>query len=89
MANIYDGVIDRISEGIAVILIDSLKKEYHYNISEAPFPLREGLWLDITLDDEDQIEQIVANEAKTEAQSKKISDVMSRVRKRKASKFKK
>lgn len=83
------GVVDRISEGkYAVILVESLKKEFIVDINTVDVSLREGLWLDLILDANDKIQQLTPNEQLTKKNEQKVDDLMSKLRKRKGSKFK-
>lgn|SRR5699024_2527042 len=82
-------VVDRISEGkTAVILAEEIRKEFTVDIDQADIPLREGLWLNLTIDQTDNIIAMEANEALTKEKTAAIDNVMARLRKRKGSKFK-
>jgi len=89
MTKRVNGVVDRISESkYAVIIVESIKKEFHVDIHTVDVSLKEGLWLDIILDESDEIKQLIPNEQLTENNKKSVDDLMSKLRKRKGSKFK-
>lgn len=82
-------VVDRISEGkFAVILAEEINKEFIIPIEKATIPLRPGLWLDITLNEKNQIETMQANETLTNEKAQSVSNMMEKLRKRKGSKYK-
>ncbi len=84
-----NGVVDRISEGKhAVILVESLNKEYLIDVNESEVSLWEGLWLDLLLDEKNEIKQLTPNEQLTEKNKQNVDDLMGKLRKRKGSKFK-
>lgn len=82
-------VVDRISEEkFAVILAEEINKEFIIPIEKATIPLRPGLWLDITLNEKNQIETMQANETLTNEKAQSVSNMMEKLRKRKGSKYK-
>lgn len=46
----YHGVVDRVTNGIAVILVDSLQKQFEMRQQDLPTDAKEGTWLSLTLD---------------------------------------
>ncbi|RQW22979.1 DUF3006 domain-containing protein [Bacillus sp. C1-1] len=46
----YHGVVDRVTNGIAVILVDSLQKQFEMRQQDLPIDAKEGTWLSLTLD---------------------------------------
>ena len=82
-------VVDRISEEkFAVILAEEINKEFIIPIEKATIQLRAGLWLDITLNEQNQIETMQANETLTNEKAQSVSNMMEKLRKRKGSKYK-
>lgn len=89
MSQQVNGVVDRISEGkYAVILVESIKREFLVDVQTVDVSLREGLWLDIILDESNEIKDLIPNEQLTEKNKQNVDDLMSKLRKRKGSKFK-
>ncbi len=85
----YEAVLDRIEDGkFAVILAESLNKEFVIDVSLLPEGSKEGTWFKITIQD-DQIEQITIDEAKTKEKLKTINEKLNLLRQKKSSsKFK-
>lgn len=83
------GYIDRIEdERFAVILIDSLGKEFVVNVWDLPETAKEGSYLTITLID-GEISGLVVNQQETETMEKEISEKLQRIKSRSgASRFK-
>lgn len=84
-----NAVVDRISKGKAVILIESHQKEIVFDVDKADILLQEGDWLDLELDNKDKITSMQINYALTEERKEKVESVMDRLKKKKGSKFKK
>ncbi|HZW68935.1 MAG TPA: DUF3006 family protein [Pseudogracilibacillus sp.] len=85
-----NAVVDRISEGkYAVILAEEIKKEFILSLADIDIHLREGLWLTLNLNEDDEIIGIQADETLTAQKQAKVSDVMAKLRQRKGSKYKK
>lgn len=84
-----NGVIDRIVDGKAVILIESHNKEIFFNVEESLLSLKEGYWLNVGLEDNGEISSIKVDYNLTSERADKIQNVMSKLNKRKGSKFKK
>lgn len=81
-------VVDRITNGNqAVILAESINKEFILNTNETSVTLREGLWLDITIS-KGHITSIKANEALTKEKSQAITNKLNRLKQKKGSKYK-
>jgi len=84
-----EAVVDRISEQkYAVIIAESIKRQFDVNTHEIDVPLREGLWVDLYVNDQDEIVRIEPNERLTQERKQQIDAKMTRLRKRKGSKFK-
>lgn len=89
MVKQLSAVVDRISEGKhAVIIAEEINEEFIIDIETINVTLREGLWVDLSIDSEGNISQVLPNEALTKQQAAKVSNVMERLRKRKGSKYK-
>lgn len=74
------GYVDRIEDGrFAVLLVDSLGKEFIVDISELPEGVSEGLYVKIILTD-GEIREITAESEKTEAMEQKIADQLQRIK---------
>src|SRR5690625_1830586 len=88
--NRVDGaVVDSISESTyAVLLEEKTEQEFGIPKDEVEIPLREGLWVELHVDDEGTIKKIVPNEVKTKEKAETIENIMTRLRKRKGSNFK-
>lgn len=84
-----NAVVDRISEGKAVILIESHKKEIIVDVNEVDIAIQEGDWLDLELDGDDNIMYIKENYELTEKQTDKIEVIVDRLKDKIGSKFKK
>lgn len=84
-----NAVVDRISEGkYAVVLAEEVKKEFVLSLADIDVSLREGLWLELTLNEAGEIIGIKVKEELTAEKQAKVSDVMAQLRKRKGSKYK-
>lgn len=84
-----NAVVDRISDGTKAILIaEQIKKEFIVDTNLISSPLKEGMWVDLYLDQNNQIKRIIPNEKLTQQKRHEISQIMNRLRKRKGSKFK-
>lgn len=83
-----NAVVDRISEGKAVILIESHQKEIILDVEKAKILLAAGDWLDLVLDSKDKITSMEINYALTEERKAKVESVMDRLKQKKGSKFK-
>jgi len=89
MKRVVEAVVDRISESTyAVFLAEETEEEFVISIEEIEIPLREGLWVELHVDDEGTVKEIVPNEAKTKEKAETIENIMTRLRKRKGSNFK-
>jgi len=89
MSHKTNAVVDRINDGKhAVILAEEIKREFVLSLAEIDESLREGLWLELTLDEDDKIIAIQVDEVLTSQKQTKVSDVMAQLRKRKGSKYK-
>ncbi|HLS22552.1 MAG TPA: DUF3006 family protein [Pseudogracilibacillus sp.] len=89
MKRVVEAVVDRISESTyAVFLAEKTEEEFVISIDEVEIPLREGLWVELHVDDEGTIKKIVPNEVKTKEKAETIENIMTRLRKRKGSNFK-
>lgn len=86
MEKLY-GVLDRIEDEKAVIIIEELKKEYIINHDELPKNSKIGSWY-ILKEIEDNIEIIGISDEKTSAQEEKVTSLMDKLTKNKrASKY--
>lgn len=83
-----NAVVDRISKGKAVILIESHQKEIILDVEKADILLEPGDWLDLVLDSKDKITSMQINYTLTEERKEKVESVMDRLKKKKGSKFK-
>ena len=83
------GYIDRIEdERFAVLLVDSLGKEFVVNVWDLPENAKEGSYLTVTLID-GEITGLVINQQETETMEKEISEKLQRIKsKSSTSKFK-
>lgn len=89
MVKKVSAVVDRISEGKhAVIIAEEINKEFIIDVGTVNTALREGLWVDLFLDNAGSITEVKPNEETTERKKAKVSNVMDRLRKRKGSKYK-
>lgn len=89
MVKKVSAVVDRISEGKhAVLISEQINKEFIIDVKTVSTALREGLWVDLFLDNNGDVTKVKPNEELTERQKAKVSNVMDRLRKRKGSKFK-
>lgn len=89
MGKKVNAVVDRISGGKhAVILAEELNKEFIVDTGTIDATLREGLWVDLFIDDAGSVIEVKPNEKLTKEQELKVSNVMERLRKRKGSKYK-
>lgn len=83
------GVLDRIEDGrYGVLLLENIKKEVVLDIEDFPAGSEEGDWFDITLDGED-IESLTFNKKTTDERKKTVQSKLSKLKKKKGSKFKK
>lgn len=83
----YDAVLDRIEEGKATILVESIGKEYVIEATSLPKDASEGMWLVVEIDAE-QIIVLDVNLEKTAVQKQQIGEQMERIRKKsRGSKF--
>ncbi|SES29464.1 DUF3006 domain-containing protein [Salipaludibacillus aurantiacus] len=84
-----DGFLDRIEDGkFGVILVEDIGKEYMVPKNNLPDGAREGMWLTVTIEDE-EVKSIEINRTKTIGLQQKIDSQMERIRKKKkGSKFK-
>lgn len=89
MSKQVSAVVDRISEGTqAVILAEEINEEFIVLIEDLDVELREGLWVDLSLNSDGEIRNIKPNETLTAEKNEKVSNVMERLRKRKGSQYK-
>lgn len=89
MSKQVSAVVDRISEGTqAVILAEEINEEFIVLIEDVDVELREGLWVDLSLNSDGEIRNIKPNETLTAEKNEKVSNVMDRLRKRKGSQYK-
>lgn len=89
MSKQVSAVVDRISEGTqAVILAEEINEEFIVLIEDVDVELREGLWVDLSLNSDGEIRNIKPNETLTAEKKEKVSNVMDRLRKRKGSQYK-
>ena len=89
MGKKVNAVVDRISGGKhAVILAEELNKEFIVDTGTIDATLREGLWVDLFIDDAGSVIEVKPNEKLTKEQELKVSNVMERLRKQKGSKYK-
>lgn len=89
MSHKTNAVVDRINDGKhAVILAEEINKEFVLSLADIDVSLREGLWLELTLDEADKIIAIQVDETLTSQKQARVSDVMAQLRKRKGSKYK-
>lgn len=76
-------VVDRVSEGTyAVIIAEDINEQFIVNIHDINIQLYEGLWLDLYITDEGDIDRIEINEAATKKQQTKARQLMDQLRKR-------
>lgn len=82
------GVLDRIEDGLAVVLIEEEQKQFTIPVSELPPNSKEGTWFTLKKDcDEYSIVEI--DEQTTEQMTEKSMDLLAQLRaKKKGSKFK-
>lgn len=89
MVRKVSAVVERISGGkYAVIIAEEINKEFIIDVGTVNTALREGLWVDLFLDNAGNITKVKSNEAMTNKEKEKVSNVMERLRKRKGSKYK-
>lgn len=74
------GVLDRIVDGKhAVILVEEVGREYVLDVSRLPNNSKEGVWYDLTIED-DEIVEMRINEETQEEMEKKINNIMDKLR---------
>lgn len=83
-----NGVVDRISDGQAVILVESHGIEIVRAIDPEDAPIKAGDWLDLVLTDTHEVVEMSVNTSLTKERTEKVESIMQRLQKRKASKFK-
>lgn len=82
-------VVDRITDGThAVIIAEDINKEFIIHIDRVDVALREGLWVDLVIDNAGNVAHIKPDESLTKQKQAQVSNVMERLRKRKGSKYK-
>lgn len=82
-----EGVVDRISDhGLAVILVEQLKKQFEVPINQFP-DMKSGDWLYVTIEN-DEITDIEVNTEKTKERKRIAKEKTDRLRKRKQSNYK-
>ncbi|MGM8215948.1 DUF3006 domain-containing protein [Bacillaceae bacterium W0354] len=84
----YKAVLDRIEDQYAVILAESVNKEFLVAQSELPEGSEEGTWFIVSTENGEIID-LTIDENKTEARKNQISEKLNRLRNKKSgSKFK-
>lgn len=88
MDNLFLGVIDRIEENVATIIIEDIKEELIVPVGKLPIGSEEGTWLNI-----EKIEHnytvININEEKTDMMKQQSEQLMNKLKSRKrTSRFK-
>lgn len=79
-----NGVIDRIEDNYATILIESIQQEFIVHEDKLPEGSKEGIWLDIEKV-EDNFTIIKINEEKTNDMQQKSEQLMNKLKSRKRS----
>lgn len=77
----HEGVVDRIEEGKATILVETIGKEFTIDNSSLPGDVEEGTWLLVEIDG-GKLTVLEVNKEKTEARRSQITEQLSRIRKR-------
>ncbi|GAJ99748.1 DUF3006 domain-containing protein [Geomicrobium sp. JCM 19055] len=75
-------VLDRIEDGIAVLLVGKNEQEYHVKENELPQGASDGVVLDVQITN-DQIVDIAINHEETADQKARISAKMNQLKKKK------
>lgn len=84
-----EAVVDRIVDSKhIVLLVEEEEKEYLIPISSLSNHFKEGDWVTVTFDNNDEIIDIQQNETKTIERQKTIQDKMALLRSKKGSQFK-
>ncbi|WP_081831646.1 DUF3006 domain-containing protein [Geomicrobium sp. JCM 19038] len=79
-------VLDRIEDGIAVLLVGKSEQEYHVKADELPEEATDGAVLDVQITN-DQIVDIAINQEETANQKARISAKMNQLKKKKGGRF--
>ena len=83
----HEGVLDRIEDGKAVILVESIGKEFLIDESRLPEGSVEGMWFNLTIVADD-IKEISIDHQITESREQQVNEKLNRLRKKKTgSKF--
>ncbi|MFS0785663.1 DUF3006 domain-containing protein [Shouchella sp. 1P09AA] len=79
--NKYHGVVDRVTNDLAIILVDSIKKQFERGVEKLPKNIKEGSWLLLTLnDDQTEIIDATLDPAKQEQKHQTIQDKLNKVK---------
>lgn len=74
------GYVDRIEDGhLAVLLVDTLGKEFVVDITKLPEGAKEGTYLTITLVD-GEITELIINQQETELMEQEIAQKLQRIK---------
>lgn len=86
----YKGFVDRIEDGsYAIILIESINKEFAIDSSDLPQNIQAGAWVDVTFRGE-SIHSVKYDQIETEKAKARVSEKMDLLRqKKKGSSFRK
>jgi len=78
---VHRAVVDRIVEGLAVVLVGERETEHHVPVSTLPQGARAGSWLRVTLGN-GVITGMSLDDEETETSRSRIADKMKRLRQR-------
>lgn len=82
------GVLDRVEDGIAVILVEETKEQFTVPVTDLPTGSKEGTWFSLATKD-DSYYIVTIDEQKTAAQTERINILQQKLqKKRRTSKFK-